>query len=253
MLPESLTQRFSSSKLLMAAATLLLSSSLTSNAHSADKAELKPFSAEYKAEVSGFSGSGSRSLTKEGDDWVLKFGAEASIVIASISIDETSRVAIKNGQVEPLQYVYERKGIGGKPAKVANFDWNAMTASWAQADKKSSIKFKKGSQDPLSYQLNLRMDLKAGKKDLAYPVVDDDEVYERKFIIEGEEELNTKAGKLKTVKVKIVRDDNDRQTWIWFAKDWDYVLVQFLQKEKDSDYLIKFDSGTLEGKTIKGI
>lgn len=214
---------------------------------------LKPFTAEYKAEVSGISGSGTRSLKKEGDHWVLSFGASASVIVASISLDETSRFNLQKGQALPRDYQYERKGIGSKPSKTARFDWKSMEASWQQADKQSKIPFKSGAQDPLSYQLQLRLDLKAGKKELSYPIVDDDEVYERRFVIEADEVLSTPAGPLNTTRVKVVREDNDRETWIWFAKDWDYVLVQLHQKEKGSDYLIQFKGGELDGKAIKGL
>ncbi|WP_152558798.1 DUF3108 domain-containing protein [Endozoicomonas numazuensis] len=228
----------------------LLFASAPSFAQKTSTTPLKPFTAEYKAEVSGISGSGSRSLKKEGDQWVLDFGASASVFIASISLDETSRIDLKNGQVRPLSYRYERKGIGGKPPKNAQFDWKSMEASWQQDDEKSNIKFPAGAQDPLSYQLQLRLDLKTGKKELVYPVVDDDKVYERRFIIEADEILDTPAGKLNTTRVKVVREDNDRETWIWFAKDWDYILVQLQQKENGSDYLIQFKGGELEGKAI---
>ena len=231
----------------------LLLASTPSFAQEAEKTTLKPFTAEYKAEVSGISGSGTRSLKKEGDQWVLDFGASASVIIASISLDETSRINLKDGQVRPLEYRYERKGIGGKPPKTAQFDWKSMEASWQQDDEQSKVKFKVGAQDPLSYQLQLRLDLKSGKKTLVYPVVDDDEVYERRFVIEADEVLDTPAGKLNATRVKVVREDNDRETWIWFAKDWDYVLVQLLQKEKGSDYLIQFKGGELEGKAIAGL
>ncbi|WP_422409317.1 MULTISPECIES: DUF3108 domain-containing protein [unclassified Endozoicomonas] len=217
------------------------------------EATLKPFTAEYKAEVSGISGSGTRSLKKEGDQWVLDFGASASVIIASISLDETSRFNLQKGQALPQDYQYERKGIGSKPAKTARFDWKSMEASWQQAEKQSKISFKSGAQDPLSYQLQLRLDLKAEKKELVYPIVEDDEVYERRFVIEADEILNTPAGPLNTTRVKVVREDKDRETWIWFAKDWDYVLVQLHQKENGSDYLIQFKGGELDGKTIKGI
>jgi hypothetical protein len=232
---------------------LLLLAATSTQATPVENTDLKPFKADYKAEVSGISGSGTRSLRKEGSNWVLEFGASASVIIASISLDETSKVAINKGQVTPLSYSYERSGIGSKPPKLAEFDWKAMTSQWQQGDKQSSVKLKPGAQETLSYQLQLRMDLKAGKNSLAYPVVDDDKVYERRFIIEGDEILETKAGKLNTTKVKIVRDDDDRETWIWFAKDWDYILVRLLQKEKDSNYLIQFDGGELDGKPVKGL
>ncbi|WP_062266653.1 DUF3108 domain-containing protein [Endozoicomonas arenosclerae] len=241
---------FKSVSAILASGLLLLSTPSFAQEKKPEASALKPFTAEYKAEVSGISGSGTRSLKKEGDEWVLDFGASASVIIASISLDETSRVTLNDGQVRPLKYRYERKGIGGKPPKEATFDWKTMEAAWQQDDERSNIKFKTGAQDPLSYQLQLRLDLKNGKKELAYPVVDDDEVYERRFVIEADEILDTPAGKLNATRVKVVREDNDRETWIWFAKDWDYVLVQLLQKEKGSDYLIQFKGGELDGKAI---
>ena len=206
----------------------------------------KPFTARYSTRYSGFSAKGSRSLTRQGNEWVLEFGADASVV----SLMETTRFTLNKGQVKPLQYRYKRGGLFGSKPEEATFDWQKMQATWDHEDQ--PVTFPANAQDKLSYQYQLGLDLAAGKTDLRYPVVDDDEVYEREFIIEGEEVLDTEAGKLNTVRVKIKRDNNKRQTWIWFAKDWDYVLVKFHQKD-DSEYLIKFTEGEVDGKKITGL
>lgn len=46
---------------------------------------------------------------------------------------------------------------------------------------------------------------------------------------------------------------SQRKTTLWFAKDWDYLLVRLHQVEKDGkEYLIMLKSGTVDGKTVSG-
>ena len=206
----------------------------------------RPFTANYRTRYSGFNARGTRNLTREGDEWVLDFGADARIV----SVTEVTRFKIANNTVEPQYYRYKRGGLFGANPEEVTFDWKAMEAKWEHEE--LPVKFPRGAQDKLSHQLQLSMDLAAGKTDLIYPVVDDDEVFERAFIIEGEEILDTPAGQLNTVRVKIKRDNDKRQTWIWFARDWDYLLVKFHQKD-ESEYLIEFTDGEVAGKTITGL
>jgi hypothetical protein len=52
-----------------------------------------------------------------------------------------------------------------------------------------------------------------------------------------------------------VRDptQNKRITEMWFAKDWDYLLVRLRQVEKDGkEYNIMLLDGTVNGKAVKG-
>ena len=237
--------------LLPALTSLILTSSLCQAEATSKKPEPSEFSASYSAKIGGmpFGGKGSRTLRKEGDEWVLEFGADATF----FGMNETSRFTLRNSQVIPANYTYARTGIGSKAPKNARFDWKKMEALWQQDDEKSRVAIKPGTQDALSYQLQLRLDLASGKKEFRYPVADDDETYERRLVVEGDEVMETRAGKLNTIRVKVVRDDDDRQTWIWFAKDWDYVLVKLYQKEKDSDYTIEFREGSVAGKEISGL
>ena len=239
--------------LLPALTSLFLISSPCLAAPTSKKPQLEPseFSASYSARVSGipFGGKGNRTLKKDGEEWVLEFGAEATF----FGMNETSRFNLKDGQIFPADYTYARSGIGSKAPKNARFDWKKMEALWQQDDEKSKVAIKPGTQDALSYQLQLRLDLASGKKEFSYPVADDDETYVRRLVVEGEEVLETRAGKLNTTRVKVVRDDDDRQTWIWFAKDWDYILVKLYQKEKNSDYTIEFREGSVAGKDISGL
>ena len=73
----------------------------------------------------------------------------------------------------------------------------------------------------------------AEKEELAYPVYARDEKEIMTFQVIGEETLETDVGKLKTVVVKKVRDNDKRHTTIWFAKNLDYVMVKLLQEKRE--------------------
>ncbi|MFK0573491.1 DUF3108 domain-containing protein [Endozoicomonas sp.] len=212
---------------------------------------LKPYTATYNASIKGvpFGGSGERSLTKNSDgSWTLAFSADA----AFFGMKENSDFLAREGQLISNQYMQQRTGLGKKPTEYASFDWKNNKVNWQQGDKQWSMNLKPETLDNLSYQLKLRMDLAtASVKQLSYYVADDDEVYQRRFIVEGEEVLATDLGKLKTVRVKIQRENSNRATWIWFAKDHDYFLVKILQEEKGTAYTIDIKEASIDGKPLK--
>ncbi|OED40471.1 hypothetical protein ACH42_16405 [Endozoicomonas sp. (ex Bugula neritina AB1)] len=236
--------------------TLLLSVQSFAVPATANKAapgmELKPYSASYKASIKGipFGGSGERNLKKNSDgSWTLEFGADA----AFFGMKETSHFTLKNHKVVSLDYVYKRSGIGSKPEKEAHFDWNTHKVTWHQDNRQWSMDLPAGAIDNLAYQLQLRIDLSSGKTTgFNYKIADDDEVFERAFIVEGDEIIETDAGKLETIKIKIQRDSDKRTTWIWFAKNWNYFMVKLLQKEGDTEYSIEFKEATIDGKQLTG-
>ena len=46
---------------------------------------------------------------------------------------------------------------------------------------------------------------------------------------------------------------SNRKTILWFAKDWDYLLVRLYQMETDGkEYQIMLKEGTIDGKTVTG-
>lgn len=212
---------------------------------------LKPYSASYKASIKGmpFGGSGERSLTKNvNGTWTLEFSADATF----FGMKEISHFSSEGTRLVSNQYLQQRTGLGKKPTEYANFDWASNKVNWQQGDRKWSINLKPETLDNLNYQLKLRMDLaSANGQQLSYDVADDDEVYQRKFTIEGEEVLKTDLGNMETVRVKIQRKSNNRTTWIWFAKNYEYLLVKLLQDEKGTAYTIEIKEASIEGKSLK--
>ena len=212
----------------------------------------RPYEAEYSANMSGLpvSGSAFRRLQKEGDDWSLSF--EASTVL--LSLKQESRFTIDSqGQIKPTLYTDKRNVFGKSKIEQINFDWKQNQALSRRDEKEYKFSLEPGVLDDVSYQLQLRMDLEKGRKDLSYRVVDRKKLDTESFAIEGEEILDTPLGKLATIRVKLVRENKKRQTWIWLARDWNYLLVQLRQLEKDDEFLIKVKQASLDGKKVTGL
>ncbi|WAH57469.1 DUF3108 domain-containing protein [Pseudomonas silvicola] len=217
-------------------------------------AELKPFTASYTADWKQLpmSGTASRSLEKGANDtWTLSF--KASMMIASLT--EESTLTVDKDTLLPKTYHFERGGLG-KPKKTdLDFDWSQKVVTGTDRGDAVKVPLNRGMVDKSTYQLVLQRDVAAGKKSMSYQVVDGDDVDTYDFRVLGTEKVDTKAGQVDAIKVERVRDptQNKRTTVLWFAKDWDYLLVRLQQVETDGkEYNIMLQDGTVDGRAVKG-
>lgn len=216
--------------------------------------ELKPFSANYTADWKQVpvSGSASRSLVQLADGrWQLDF--KASMLVASLS--ERSTLRQQQDSIVPLAYRLERKGLGKGKQVELDFDWSQKQV--LGNDRGTPVRFalNSGIQDKSSYQLALQHDLAAGKRSMSYQVIDGDELDTYDFRVLGEETVRTQAGLLDAIKVERVRDptQSSRKTVLWFARDWDFLLVRLHQVEKDGkEYQIMLKSAEVDGRSLTG-
>ena len=217
-------------------------------------ADLQPFSASYTADWKQLpmSGTAERSLEKTADGtWKLSF--KASMMIASLT--ETSTLTLDKDTLLPQSYHFERGGLGKAKKADLDFDWTAKMVTGTDRGDAVKIPLNRGMVDKSTYQLALQHDVAAGKKTMSYQVVDDGEVETYDFRVLGTEKVDTKAGKIDAIKVERVRDptQSKRTTVMWFAKDWDYLLVRLQQVETDGkEYNIMLLDGTVNGKVVKG-
>ena len=220
----------------------------------AQAADLQPFSASYTADWKQLpmSGTAERSLTKEANGvWKLNF--KASMMIASLS--EESTLTVDKDTLLPQSYHFERGGLGKAKKADLDFDWTAKKVTGTDRGDAVNIPLNRGMLDKSTYQLALQHDVAAGKKSMSYQVVDDGEVDTYDFRVLGSEKVDTKAGQIDAIKVERVRDptQSKRITVLWFAKDWDHLLVRLQQVETDGkEYNIMLLDGTVNGKPVKG-
>lgn len=227
---------------------LIILASLSSLATAADAP--KTFDNEYKAKLYGFNITVTNRLTKTADNqYDLLFKADSMIG----NITEQSKMQWNSEQqtISPLHYNYSRRGLSKDRTAELSFDWknksvtnNVQKTSW-QMDIAQKV------QDKLSYQIQMQQDLLNGKKDFTYQIADGGRLKEYKFTVVGEEMLDTPLGKVNTLKVKRSREKDERVTYAWLAKDWNYLLVRLQQEEKGEAYTIYIHKATLDGKAIE--
>ena len=235
----------------MRRALLLALAVLALPAHALD---LKPFSATYTADWKQVpvSGTAKRSLEKlEDGNWRLDF--EASMLVASLN--ERSTFSLEGETFLPQSYRLKRSGLGKGKAIKHNFDWEAKQVVGEDRGDPVNLPLNHGLLDKSTYQVALQHAVAAGEKSMSYQVVDGDEIETYDFRVLGQEQVSTKAGQIDAIKVERVRDptQSKRQTILWFAIEWDYLLVRLHQIEKDGkEYQIMLEDGIVGGKAVKG-
>lgn len=208
---------------------------LATNPAQAETDPLPPFKATYSTEFDlgvSLSGEAVRELHREADGF-WRFSSEASAMLAGIR--EVSRFDYHSGEmIQPLAYDYQRKVLGKSRRASLEFDWLTGKVTTVVKDTPWKMAVSTGTQDKLSYQLQMRLDLKAGQQRMSYQVADGGKLKTYDFTVTGEEEIKTPFGTFNTVRVMRDRgEDADRETLIWFAPELDYLIVRLQQTESD--------------------
>jgi hypothetical protein len=176
-----------------------------------------------------FSVGAERRLTRvEGETWQLEL--VASNLLGTIR--ETSRFTWAGCVPRSLEYRYVREGLGRKREAVVRLDRAAGLAR-VQHSRRGELEYPIGpdTTDKLAVSLGLQCRLREGGP-LVFQVAEEKRHSEQRFVIEGEEVLETPAGRLRTVRVRRDRgEDSERQTYLWFAVERDYALVRLVQEE----------------------
>nr|WP_241264771.1 DUF3108 domain-containing protein [Marinobacter daepoensis] len=210
--------------------------------------QLTPYKAHYTAAMSkgvSLNGEGERVLSSQGNNvWLYRTDVDSFIA----DIDESLIFRWEDGQVVPLRYRYRLSGFLIKDREQSiDFDWQAGLASGSYRGKAFEVELRENTLDPLGYQLQLHQDLKAGKRDVTYQVLDKGDYDDDRFAVIDEDSLNKDGQNRNTLKAEKVREkDSRRQTLMWFDPARDYLLVRLLQVEPDgSEYELKLKDATL--------
>jgi hypothetical protein len=211
------------------------------------------FTAGYNAKWSGgwfpINVDAQRSLRYQEDGSAeLIFEADSAIA----GVEEISNFRFLDNTIQPLQYRYLRSGLFKEADRNQLFDWQKKHI--VNGDNQTVFKghWHDQVQDNLSYIMQATIDLEQGKTQFTYPVFDRNKVKDFKFQVVGFESLKTNAGTLRTVKIQQIESKKGKKkTYIWFAKDYNYLLVRLKQKQKDGQtYEINLTSANINGKTL---
>lgn len=209
----------------------------------------KTFDNLYKAKLYGFNITVTNRLTQTSDgNYELLFKADS--LLGSITEQSYMQWNAEQQTVSPLKYTYARRGLGKDRNAELLFDWNNKSVTNNVQKTRWEMDISQKVQDKLSYQLQMQQDLLNGHERFEYQIADGGRLKKYQFTTEGEEVLDTPLGKVKTVKIKRSREDNDRVTYAWLAKDWNYLLVRLQQEEKGDVYTIYIHKATVDGQPI---
>jgi Protein of unknown function (DUF3108) len=154
-------------------------------------------------------------------------------LIYSNDVVQKSWLSVVGNHVRPDRY---RAGDGNSTVSI-DFDWDAMHASGTSETKPVALNLTDGTQDVMSIQVEIMLDLRNGKVPGTFHILDKNEIKEFIYSEEGPARLRTPLGELDTVVVSSRRAGNNRLLRMWFAPSLGYVPVQ---AERSRDGKLEF-------------
>ncbi len=219
-------------------ATVFLSFS-TVAADKAGNASPRLFQAEYSATYNGMPIVMVRTLSRTKD--VYSATTTATNFLGSIREEETFKVD-KTGKLRPLEYHYQRAILGKNRSEDSVFDPSGTRVSSTYKDNTLKLESQSPILAPLSYQLQMQMDIAQGRKAFQYKVATRGKLRDYNYRVVREEKLTTPLGTLDTLVLERQRDDAERKTLVWLAKKLQYLPVKLIQEEDGELYEMQIKS-----------
>lgn len=205
-----------------------------------ETATLAGFTADYAVYRAGKPhGTAQRYLTQTEQGYQLGYSSDISWMIFTDKRQETSDFILQDGRIQPLRYVLQRSGTGPNRYYELNLDPVAKTLSEGKKRTVKQVSWQEDWLDQLSYQLQLALDLKAGKTEFHYNVLNrngNSKLYHYKVV--AEEILPLPYGRINTLRIARIEQNSDKQIYAWIAPELDYMLVRLWRGE---DNVEQFD------------
>ena len=175
--------------------------------------------------------------------------------VLGFTVLEQSRFRLSaENRLQPLEYRYRRGSEGDKQNLDLRFDWKKHIVVSQRPNDDWQLPLEPLTQDALSQQEQLRLDLicQGSRFDsVTYPVVRNNKMRHYTYVKLEEALLDTAVGPLKTVVIRKVDEKAERDTKVWMAIDWDYLLVKLQYREKNGElYRLELDSAELGDRPV---
>lgn len=200
---------------------------------SAPALAVKPFTAQYKASVSGVEANGQMTLEAAGPNrW--KYSLNVRNALANLS--QSTLFEEHDGQWRPLSGNDSNVVLVKRTHKTAIYDWARGVASWSgdvKPERAGPVQLQAGDLDALLINLAVVRDLAAGKP-LNYRMVDDGRVKQLNYTISGKEPIS--IGGQTHQATKVTNTDGNKQIIAWIVEGMP-VPARILQRRKGKDAL----------------
>jgi hypothetical protein len=199
----------------------------TPDAGAAD-AGIAPFSAHYQADWKSIS-VGTSDLELKNDTepghYVYTWTITAHGIFRMVYRDDLiqkSWFSINGEHVRPAKY----RAVDGSSSVDLDFDWDGGHVRGTSENKPVDLTLAEGTQDVMSIQVEVMLDLKKGNLPKTFQIIDKDELKDFIYTQEGTANIRTDLGRLDTVIVSSQRTGNNRILRMWFAPSLGFVPVQ---------------------------
>lgn len=212
-----------------------------------------PFSAYYDARFQGLKAQAEISLIKVNDtEFVANSSVRVRLFGATVSsIRETSQFDWTDNAPRTQFYEYKQSGIGGRSRSIA-YDWQNNLAIATVENNSIELQLAGNTLDELSMYSFIKEELNQGAEDITFAVIDRNIVEEYHYQVMSEEEVITDAGTFAAIKVERIRENSQRITQLWFAKNHDMLLIKLFQRDPDGDeFEITLSEAQINGEVVR--
>lgn len=208
---------------------------------------IKPYDLEYIAEIDGMKIASRNQLSKQGAQYRVKTKAKNFLG----TIREQSDFKISNiGNIVPLRYSKQQKTILGNRSESQQFDWASKSLSYSVNGTSGKLDILPGYFDRLSLTEQLRLSIASGKEKFGYSVISRGTSRQYQYQVIGNQILRTNQGSYNSLVIERLSENSAKKTKIWFALDWDYVILKLETYEKNSKKTMVISRGKLNGNLI---
>ena len=224
------------SYLVAVAVALVLSSFWSSPVH----AQLlqKGFESTYEVyHNSIYLGDTVRKLARQEDGrWLYQSSTRARGIIGAFikdRIEERSILSITQNGVTPFRYSYEQ--TGGRKEQHIHLDYNWSKHSMFNSHLNEDLELRPGTQDLLSFVLQIMHELQAGKQAIDMPIADKDSIENYQLKVIGKETVETPFKSLPTIVLLSNKINGKRQFKFWCAPSLQFLPIIIKKIENDGD------------------
>jgi hypothetical protein len=208
-------------------AVVLAAAPVAAQTPAAAEPAIAPFSAHYLADWKSINvGTSDLELKTDTEPghyvytWTIT--AHGIFRLYRAEVTQKSWLSINASHVRPEKYRAE----DGSSTVNLDFDWEGRRAHGVSETKPVDLALSDGTQDVMSIQVEVMLDLKNGNLPKTFQILDKDELKEFIYSQEGTARLRTALGELDTVIVASQRTGNNRILRMWFAPSLGFVPVQ---------------------------
>ncbi|HWY96402.1 MAG TPA: DUF3108 domain-containing protein [Steroidobacteraceae bacterium] len=225
---------------------IMAGSSAGAQTPSAADAGIAPFSARYQADWKSINvGTSDLELKQDTDPghyvYTWSITAHGIFRLYRDEVTQKSWLSIDADHVRPEKYRAE----DGSSSVNLDFDWDGGHVRGTSENKPVDLTLKEGTQDLLSIQVEVMLDLRKGNLPKTFQIIDKDKLKEFIYTQEGTANIRTALGQLDTVIVESRQAGNNRILRMWFAPSLGFVPVQ---AERTRDGKLEF---AMRIKTLK--